>query len=176
MRKGLNSIKKGSEWSQNTCLCPPNGLRLFLKKCVFDQFFTQFCSENGPFSRNIGTSMGQNPSKWAQNGLKTAVRASQMVQDHFGKIRFGPIFDPLSSQNRPSSRHFGIFHVPKHITTASKWAKNTCLSIQNGPGSLLEKCVFDPFSTCFLSHNGPFSRHFAIFHGQKIRHHGLKTG
>ena len=28
---------------------------------------------------------------------------------------------------------------------ASKRAKNTCLSIPNGPGSLLEKRVFDPF-------------------------------
>ena len=44
-----------------------------------------------------------------------------------------------------------IFHGPKCITTGSKWAKNTCLSIQNGPGSLLEKHVFDPFLTHFWS-------------------------
>ena len=56
----------------------------------------------------------------------------------------------------------------------SKWARNTCLSIPNGPGSLLEKCVFDPFSTRFWSHNGPFSRHFGIFHGPKRATTGSK--
>ena len=49
----------------------------------------------------------------------------------------------------------------------SNWAKNTCPSIPHGPGSLLEKCVFDPFLTHFWSQNGPFSRHFGIFHGPK---------
>ena len=60
-----------------------------------------------------------------------------------------------------------IFHGPKCITTGSKWAKNTCLCIQNGLGSLLEKRVFDPFWIHFWSHNGPFSRHCGIFHGPK---------
>ena len=51
------------------------------------------------------------------------------------------------------------------VKTGSKRAKNTCLSIPNGPGSLLEKRVFDPFLTHCWSQNGPFSRHFGIFHG-----------
>ena len=50
------------------------------------------------------------------------------------------------------------------VKTGSKWAKNTCLSIPNGPGSLLEKRLFDPFLTHFWSQNGPFPRHFGIFH------------
>ena len=41
------------------------------------------------------------------------------------------------------------------------------LSIPNGLGSLLEKHVFDPILTHFWSQNGPFSRHFWIFHGPK---------
>ena len=49
----------------------------------------------------------------------------------------------------------------------SKWAKNPCLSIPNGLGSLYEKCVFDAFLTPFWSQNHPFSRHFGIFHGPK---------
>ena len=49
----------------------------------------------------------------------------------------------------------------------SKWAKNTCLSISNGPGSLLEKCAFHPFSTDFWSQNDPFSRHFGLLRRQK---------
>ena len=31
----------------------------------------------------------------------------------------------------------------------------------------LEKCIFDPFLTHFGSQNGPFSRHFVIYHGPK---------
>ena len=49
----------------------------------------------------------------------------------------------------------------------SKWATNTCLSIPNGPRSLLERCFFDPYWTHFLSPNSRFSRHFGILHGPK---------
>ena len=113
-RKGLNSIKMGSKWAQNTCSCTPNGLGSLLEKRVFDPFFTHFCSQNGHFSR-----------------------------------------------------HIGIFHGPKPVPMGSKWAKNTCLSMPKGLGSLLEKCVFDPFLTQFWFQNCPFSSHFAIFHGPK---------
>ena len=82
------------------------------------------------------------------------------------------------------------------IQTGSKWARNTCLSLPNGLGSLLEKRVFDPFLTHFWSQNSPISRHFGIMLGAKrattgskrpnfkafwdflwpkLRHHGLKT-
>ena len=87
-----------------------------------------------------------------------------MVRDHFWKNAFLTHF---WSQNDPLPRHFGILHEPKPVTTGSKWAKTTCLSILNGPGSLLEKLVFDPFSTHFWSQNNPFSRHFGIFRGPK---------
>ena len=55
-----------------------------------------------------------------------------------------------------------------------KWAKTTCLSIPNGPRSLFEKHVFDPFLTHFWSQNGSFSRHFGIFHGPKPATTGSK--
>ena len=88
------------------------------------------------------------------------------------------IFDPFLthfwSQNGPFSTHYGIFHEPKPVTTGSKWAKTTCLSIINGPGSLLEKRVFDPLLTHCWSRNGPFSRHFGIFHGPKRATTGSK--
>ena len=60
------------------------------------------------------------------------------------------------------------------VKTGSKRAKNTCLSIPNGPGSLLEKRVFDPFLTHFWSQNGPISRHFGMFHGPKRATTGSK--
>ena len=60
------------------------------------------------------------------------------------------------------------------VKTGSKRAKNTCLSIPNGPGSFLGKRVFDPFVTNFWSQNGPFSRHFGIFHGPKRATTGSK--
>ena len=56
---------------------------------------------------------------------------------------------------------------PNLVKTGSKWAKNTCLCTHNGPGSLSEKRVFDPFVTHFCSEHDPFSRHLGIFHGPK---------
>ena len=94
-----------------------------------------------------------------------------MVRDHFWKNAFLTLF---WSQNGPFSRHFGIFDGPKPVATGSKWAKTTCLSIINGRGSLLEKRVFDPFLTHCWSQNGPFSRHFGIFHGPKRATTGSK--
>ena len=41
-QKGLNSIKTGSKWSQNTCLCTPNCSESLLEKRVFDPFLTHF--------------------------------------------------------------------------------------------------------------------------------------
>ena len=110
-------------------------------------------------------------SKWARNTCLSIPNGPGSLLE---KCVFDPFLTHFWSQNGPFSRHFGIFHGPKHITTGSKWAKNICLSIPNGPGSLLEKCVFDPFSTHFLSHNGPFSRHFGIFHGPKRATTGSK--
>ena len=98
-----------------------------------------------------------------------------MVKDHFLEKRvFDPFFTHFWSQNDPFSRHFGIFHRPKCITWGSKWAKSTCLSIPNGPGSFLVKCVFHPVLTHFWSGNGPFTRHFGIFHGPKCATTGSK--
>ena len=69
-----------------------------------------------------------------------------MVRDHFWKntflTHFSPIFGPKVAH---FLRHYGIFHEPKPVSTGSNWAKTTCLSIVNGPGSFLEKHVFDPF-------------------------------
>ena len=53
------------------------------------------------------------------------------------------------------------------VKTGTKWAHFTCLCTPNGPRSLLEKCVLDPFLTPYWSQNGPFSRHFGIFQGPK---------
>ena len=87
-----------------------------------------------------------------------------MVRDHFWKNTFLTHF---WSQNGPFSRHLEIFHGPKRVTTDSKSATIICLSIPNGPRSLLEKRVFEPLMTHFWSQNGAFSRHFVILHGPK---------
>ena len=58
-----------------------------------------------------------------------------MVKDHFWKNAFLTLFDPFS-------RDLGIFHGPKRVTTDSKRAKNTCLSIPSGVGTTLEKMFF----------------------------------
>ena len=90
------------------------------------------------------------------------------------KCVFDPFFNHFCSKSGPFSRHFNIFHQPKRLTNGSKRAKNTCLRIPNGPGSLSENRVFDPFLTHFCSQNGPLSRHFGIFHGPKRATTGSK--
>ena len=118
-------------------------------------------------------------------GLSSVRTGSKRAKNTCLSIPNGPasllekrVFDPFLthflSQNGPFSRHFGILHEPKPVATGSKWAKTTCLSIINGPGSFLEKHVFDPFLTHCWSQNGPFSRHFGIFHGPKRATTGSK--
>ena len=105
-------------------------------------------------------------SKWAHfTCLCTPNGPGSFFQTHV--FDFHPFFTPFWLQNGPFSRHFGIFHGPKRVTTGSKWAKNTCFNLPNGLGSLFEKCVFDPFLAHLWSQNGPFSRLFGIFHGPK---------
>ena len=111
-----------------------------------------------------GLNLVKTGSKWAKNTCFCTPNAPGSLLE---KRVFDPFLTDFWSQNSPFSRHLGIFHGPQRVTTGSKWAKNTCLSIPNGVGSLLEKCVFDPFLTYFWSQNGPFSRHFGIFHGPK---------
>ena len=64
----------------------------------------------------------------------------------------------------------GVYMWPKGLNSVkngSKWAKNTCLSIPNGLGSVLVKHVFDPVLTHIWPQNSPWSRHFGLFHGPK---------
>ena len=71
------------------------------------------------FQRIFKFSMGQNTSPRAQNGLKTLVRASQMVQDHFCKnvflTHFQPTFGPKAAHfqgilgfSRAKTHHHGL--------------------------------------------------------------------
>ena len=115
--------------------------------------------------------MWQKGLNWVRLGSKWAKITCLSMPNGRGSLLEKHVLNPFLthfwSQNGPFSRHFGIFHGPKCVTTGSKWAKITCLSISNGPGSLLKKCVFDPFLTRFWTRIGPFSRHFGIFHGPK---------
>ena len=70
-RKGVNSIKTGSKWAQNTCLCTPNVVGSLLEKQISEPFFTPFCSLNGPFSRHIGIFAW---AKTGPNGLKVGYK------------------------------------------------------------------------------------------------------
>ena len=153
------------------------------------RFLTHFWSQKDHFSRHIGIFHGPKPvpvgSKWAKNTCLSIPNGPGSLLDKqffdpnrqrsiLKKCVFDPFLSHFWSQNDPFSRHFGIFHGPKRVTTGSKWAKNTCLSIPNGPGSLLEKCVFDLFLSHFWSQNGAFSMHFGIFHGPKRATTGSK--
>ena len=106
-----------------------------------------------------------------KTGSKRAKNTCLSIPNGKASLLEKRVFDPFLthfwSQNGPFSRHVGIFHEPKPVATGSKWAKTTCLRIINGPGSLFKKRVFHPFLTHCWSQNGPFSRHFGIFHGPK---------
>ena len=167
-RKGLNSVKTGSKWAQNTWLCTPNGPGPLLEKRVFDPLVTHFWSQNNPFSRHTGIFHGPKPVpmgwKWARNTCLSIPNGPVSLLE---KRVFDPFLTHFWSQNNPFSRHYGIVCGPKRVTMGAKWAKNTCLSIPNGPRLLLEKCVFDLVLTHFWSQNGLFSRHIGIFHHPK---------
>ena len=66
-----------------------------------------------------------------------------MVHSHVWKnALFDPFWTHFWSQNSPFSRHFGIFRGPKCVTTGSKRAKNTCLSIPSDLETTFEKNHF----------------------------------
>ena len=115
-------------------------------------------------SVKTGSKRAKNTCLSSPNGLRSILE----------KRAFDPFWTHCWSQNGPFSRHFGIFHEAKPVATGSKWAKTTCLSIINGPGSLLEKHVFHPFLTHCWSQNGPFSSFFGIFNGPKRATTGSK--
>ena len=64
---GLNSVKMDSKCAPLPRLTTPNGPRSFLNKHILEPLLTCFLSQNGPFSRLLGTLRGQ---KKTQNELE----------------------------------------------------------------------------------------------------------
>ena len=145
-------------------------------RMVWNNFLFHFVPQNGQFRWLFWALSGP---KWLKTGPNWPHFTCLSIPNGPGSLLEEHVFDPFlthfCSQNGRFSRHFGIFHGPRRVTTGSKWAKTTCLSIQNGPGSILEKHVFDPFLTHFCSQNRPFPRHFGISWPKK-RRRGLKMG
>ena len=101
-----------------------------------------------PFRSKVhvkGTTWCIHVAEWAkpaQNGLMALVCAPPTVGDHSWKRAFLTNFvTHFWSQNGTFSRHFGIFYGPKRVTTGSKRAEYTCLSIPSGLGTILEKII-----------------------------------
>ena len=128
-------------------------------------------AQSGAYMWWKGLNSVKTGSKWAKN---TCLSIPNGLRSLLEKRIFDPFLTHFRSQNGPFLRHFGVFHEPKPVATGSKWAKNTCLSIINGPRSFLEKRIFHPFLTHCWFQNGPFSRHFGIFHGPKPATMGSK--
>ena len=130
----------GQNASPRACLSIPSNLRPPLVKHIFNPFLTHFSSHNGHFSRHL----------WIVHGPKRVTRSSTWaclnIPNGLGSLLKKFVFDPFWthfwSQNDPFSRHFGIFHGPKRVTTGSKLAKITCLSIPSGLGTILENMIF----------------------------------
>ena len=147
----------------------------FWKNTFLTHFLTRFWSQNDPFLKLLGPQRGQKKlitsSKWAHFTFLCTPNGPRSV---LATYVFDPFLTHFWSQNGPFSRHFGILHGPNCVTTGSKQAKNTGFSIPNGPGSVLIKCIVDPFLTHLGSQNGPVSKHFGIFHGPKCATTGSK--
>ena len=115
----------------------------------------------------LGAYMWRKGLKWVKTGSNWAHFTCLCTWDGSGSLLqkrvFDPFFSHFSTQNGPFSTHLAFNCGPKRVTTGSKWAKNTCWSIPNGLGPLLERRIFDSFSAHYWSQNGPFSRHFGIF-------------
>ena len=125
----------------------------------------------------LGAYRRQKGLNWAQNGLILFVSAPRMVQDHFWEkailTHFSPIF---CSQNGPFSKHFGIFHMPKRVTTGSKWAKKHLFEHPQWSTINFGKTSFQPIFDQFLVPKRPLFKAFGIFHGPKRVTTGSKWG
>ena len=90
----------------------------------------------------------------AHNGLKMAL-FHLILHPKWSTITFGKMqFFTHWSQNGQFPRQFGTFHVPKRVTTGSKRAKNTWLSLPSSPATTLEKILFFALGT-LLTHRRP---------------------
>ena len=80
-----------------------------------------------------------------------------MVHDQFWKNEFLTHFYPVFVQkNGPFSRHFGILHAAKRVTTCSKLAKKHLFEHPEWLETTFGKMNFDLFLAIFASQNGPF--------------------
>ena len=140
---GPTCVPRGLRWAKNSCLSIPNGQRSVLEKHIFYPSLTHFWSQKYPFSRHFGICHGP---KHVTMGPKWAENTSFSIPNGLGSLLEKHLFDPFLthfwSQNGPFSRHFRISNGPKRVTTGSKRAKNTCLSIPSGLGTTLEKIIF----------------------------------
>ena len=180
----------GSQRAKKFCFSKPKWSTIIFEKMQYSPIFDQFLVPQQPISRHFGIlHVPITRHHGLEMGEKKLFEHSKWSTSFWEKCIFEPFFFHFWSQNGPFSRHFGIFRV---VTTGSKRAKTSCLSTPNGLGSLLEKCIFEPFLTHFWSQNGPFLRLFGIWQCSKrvtmgskwafcdlpypkTRHHGLKT-
>ena len=87
--------------------------------------------------------MGQSASLHTQNLATNTCLSIPNGPASFWKNAFcDPFLTHLWSQNGAFSLHIRIFHGPKAVTTGSKQAEKTCLSIPSGLGTTLEKIFF----------------------------------
>ena len=155
----------GSQWAHSTCLCTTKSPKVSLENHIFDPFLTDRWSQNSPFSRHYVTLEGR---KWLAIGSKRAHSTCLCTPNGPRSNTFLAHFlTHFWSQNNPFSRHFVSLEGPKWVAMGSKRAHFTCLGTPNGLGSFLEKPIFDPFLTHFLSQNNPFSTHFGLLGGPK---------
>ena len=117
--------------------------------------------------------------KWLAMGSNWAHFTCLCTPNGLGSFLEKHIIDPFLthfwSQNNPFSRHFVTLEGPEWLAMGSNWAHFTCLGTVNALGSFLEKHIFDPYLTHFLSKTAHFFNAFWDFRRAKTGHHELKT-
>ena len=187
--KSQNALKRGPFMPSNSTTCPRNDAKQSEKWPRLRTAFVKLPQNQGQaaswttwlktkFRGHLvhlqpPTFCGFQPSKSPNETLRPAYRRS------FGGTSEQPWASHSGGQRwvHQGPRGGKKKNFPKVFTcgtTGSKRAKNSCLSIPNGPRSLLEEHTCNPTLTHLWAQNGPFSRHFGILHGQKCVTTGSK--
>ena len=155
---------RGLKAGEKTCLSIPNGPRSLLPKHPFDPPLTHFWSQNIPFARNFGVLCGSQcvttGSKWAKTTCWSIPSGPASLLGKCVLTHFQPIFGPTTAQ-------FQAILAFSKAQNVSPRAQNGLKTLVGAIGMVQDQFWEIAFLTHFWFQDGPFSRHFGVFHGLK---------
>ena len=130
----------GSKWAHSTSLCTPNSPKVSSEKHIFDPFFSDFWSQNNPFSRHFVTLEWP---KWLAMGSKWAHFTCLGTPNVLGSFLEKHIFDPFLT----------LFFVPKQPIFKAFWDVRRAKTCQKQLfwHSMWSKIIFEKKSFFFCT-------------------------